>query len=78
MSEYDKSLIAETFQISENENQECVILIATDTYGIGINNPDIKLVIQWDIPVSFDTIIKQIGRVERNSQKAVFTFSSPG
>lgn len=78
MSEYDKSLTAEAFRIPGNENQECVILIATDAYGMGIDNPDIKLVIQWDIPVSFDAMIQRIGRAGRKGQKAVFIFLSPG
>lgn len=36
---------------------EYVILITTNIYNIGINNPDIKFVIQWDLPINFDTMI---------------------
>ena len=43
MLEYDKKLIAEAFCIPGNENNECTILIATNTYGMGIKNPDVKL-----------------------------------
>lgn len=57
MSDWDKSLIAKVFKTCAEENPECIIFVATDAYGMGINNPDIKLVIQWDLPMSFDSII---------------------
>lgn len=45
ISEWDKSLIANTFAVPGDKNTECTILVATDAYGIGIDNSDIKLVI---------------------------------
>ena len=45
MLEWDKNLTAEAFGKLAEDNNECVILIATDAYGIGINSPDVKLVI---------------------------------
>ena len=77
MSKYNKSLTAKAFWILRNKNQEYVILIATNIYGIGIDYPDIKFVIQWDILVSFDAMIQQMDYVERKSQKTVFIFLSP-
>lgn len=58
MSEWDKNLIAQAFSVPGEENIECTILVATDAYGMGINNPDVRLVIQWDIPLSFDSMIQ--------------------
>lgn len=46
MSHWDKAIIAKAFQGVQNENTDYIILIATDAYGMGIDNPDIKLVIQ--------------------------------
>lgn len=46
MSDWDKELIAKAFKISDNKNTECMIFIATNVYRIGIDNLDIKLVIQ--------------------------------
>lgn len=46
ISDWDKELIAKAFNIPGNENTECMILVATDAYGMGIDNPDIQLVIQ--------------------------------
>ena len=38
MSEWDKSLIAQTFSVLGEKNTECTILVATNAYGMGINN----------------------------------------
>ena len=46
MSDWDKSLTAAAFKVNEKENTECIILVPTDAYGMGIDNPDIKVVIQ--------------------------------
>ena len=45
MSEWDKNLIIQAFSISGEEITEYTILAATDAYGMGINNPNVKLVI---------------------------------
>lgn len=45
MPEYNKGLIAKTFQVSDNKNTKCTIIVTTNTYCIGIDNPDIKLVV---------------------------------
>lgn len=45
MLECDKNFTTKAFCIAGNENNKCTILIATDAYGIGIDNLDIKLVV---------------------------------
>ena len=45
LSDWDKGLTAAAFVVAADENEECVILVATDVYGMGIDNPDVKLVI---------------------------------
>lgn len=57
---WDKKLIANAFLILEDSNLECTILVATDAYDIGINNLDIKFVIQWDISITFDVMIQRL------------------
>ena len=73
MSNLDKDITAEVFKIDGDINTKCIILVVTDAYGMGINNPNIKLVIQWDLCMSFDSMIQQMGRARRKaSQLAVF------
>lgn len=45
MSDWNKELIAKTFKINKSKNIEYTIFIATNAYGIGIDNLDIQLVI---------------------------------
>ena len=54
LAESDKRRISKEF---EKPNTESVldsslyhIIIATDTMGMGIDNPDIQLIIQWGVP----------------------------
>lgn len=67
MSEWDKAIVAKAFQIDGDINTDYIILVATDAYGMGINNPDIRLVIQWDLPLSFDSMIQRMGRAGRRA-----------
>lgn len=46
MSDWDKDFIVAVIPILGDENMKCVILIAIDAYGMGIDIPDVKLVIQ--------------------------------
>ncbi len=57
MSEWDKNLNAEAFAKLQSENTKCTICVATDAYEMDIDNQDVRLVVQWDIPLSFDSMI---------------------
>ena len=45
MPDWDKSLISNIFKIISEVNTECIIYVATNTYSMGIENLDIRLVI---------------------------------
>lgn len=77
MSNWDKDLIANAFLQPDDENMECTILVATDAYGMGIDNPDIKLVIQWDFPITFDAMIQRLGRAGRKGGLSTFILFTP-
>ena len=77
MSEWDKSLIAKAFQVNGDKNTKYTIFVATDTYSMGIDNPDIKLVVQWDLPMSFDSMIQRMGRAGRKRKQATFVLFTP-
>lgn len=75
ISDWNKDLILKAFCIPGKNNTNCIILVATDAYGIDIDNLDIKFVVQWDLPISFDSIIQCMGRAEKKGvQQAVFVF----
>ncbi len=46
MSDWDKDLTANVFLKPGDMKMVYIILVATDMYGMGIDNPDIQLVIQ--------------------------------
>ncbi|MCJ1348467.1 hypothetical protein MMC31_006699 [Peltigera leucophlebia] len=77
LSDWDKGLTAAAFAVAADENEEYVILVATDAYGMGIDNPDVKLVIQWDIPLSFDSTIQRMGRAGRKGSQSTFVLFTP-
>lgn len=77
ISEYDKKPTTKVFHIPSNENNECTILVTTSIYEISIDNPDIKLVIQWDFSLLFDSMIQQMGHVKRKKGKATFYLFIP-
>lgn len=77
MSDWNKELIAKAFKINEFEKTKYTILVVTNAYGMGIDNPDIRLVIQWDLLISFDSMIQRIGRVGRKGQQAWFILLTP-
>jgi hypothetical protein len=41
------------------------IIVATDAMGMGIDNPDIQLVIQWGVPPSMHALMQRAGRAAR-------------
>ena len=72
MSKCDKNLTAEAFCILGEKNIKCTIFVATNAYGMDIDNPNVKLILQWDFFLSFDLMIQRISHVGRKRSKATF------
>lgn len=52
--------MVKAFIILDDQNQKCIIIIATDMYDMSINNSDIRLIIQWNLPITVDAIIQRL------------------
>lgn len=44
---------------------------------MGIDNPDVKLVVQWDFFLSFDSIIQQVDHTGRKGGQVFFLLFTP-
>jgi ATP-dependent DNA helicase RecQ len=44
------------------------IMIATNAFGMGIDIPNIRYVIEYDLPSSIEDFIQQVGRVSRDGK----------
>lgn len=58
-------------EIQENfMNGGLRIIVGTVAFGMGLNKPDIRAIIHYDIPKSFESFIQEIGRAGRDKKPA--------
>ncbi|MBR2365377.1 MAG: RecQ family ATP-dependent DNA helicase [Lentisphaeria bacterium] len=65
MSDAERTLAQERFM-----NEEAPVLAATNAFGMGIDRPDVRQVIHYNIPGSIEAYYQEAGRAGRDGEKA--------
>ena len=67
MADWDKQRIQAEFK-KLADTTRIRILVCTDAYGMGVDNPDIQRVYQWLVPSSMAKVMQRMGRALRSGK----------
>ena len=60
--------------LNKYKNGLCNIIVSTNAFGMGIDIPNIRYVIEYDMPASIEDFTQQTGRASRDGEKAEALF----